>query len=523
MHIVSISPSSLSQYDDCKMKYYIGNVLKIRDEAGPAAHKGTMVHLFFEVLASIKKGVQDNINIVNINGYKSIPAVIPSDSDIPALFDDIFTHFCNTQFDISQFKQECLDHVNAVLNTNEDPRYLDIVSTEHRFSVELPYQWAEYFVQDNEKTEKGFIKVNGIIDLVHRISDEEITIIDWKHLPLDTKIPTVDGWTTMGKIKVGDILFDMDGNQTVVKGKSRTKTKKCLKIKFDDNSEAICSEEHLWTLNDGTVKAASDLCIKDKIPVAKPLQLKDAELPIDPYLLGMWLGDGRDRACEITVRDNTSKLKSLNLLNNKHIPDIYLRASFKQRLELLQGLMDSDGNVNITRKQCAFTNCSSKLSNDVKKLLLSLGQRPYQYKKDNDTIFFRPLDINPFLLKRKANQIDPDWGYGNSSVRRIKSISRLRKKRKVCCIMVDSPTNTFLCTSNMIPTHNTGQRKDWITGKLKDEEYLKNDIQLKIYHAVLKILYPEISKINLCMILLRKNCLYTLICRIRPPKKLCSY
>ena len=61
---------------------------------------------------------------------------------------------------------------------------------------------------------------------------------------------------------------------------------------------------------------------------------------------------------QFTVLDTTHKLRKLGLLHNKHIPQIYLRSSVEQRLELLRGLMDSDGSVNTVRRQCVFTNCN---------------------------------------------------------------------------------------------------------------------------------------------------------------------
>ena len=63
----------------------------------------------------------------------------------------------------------------------------------------------------------------------------------------------------------------------------------------------------------------------------------------------------------------------------------------------------------------------------------------------------RPVELNPFLIPRKADQVDPSWGPGNSHRRLIKKIELIDKKTTQC-IMVDSPTHTYLCTENMIPT-----------------------------------------------------------------------
>lgn len=190
----------------------------------------------------------------------------------------------------------------------------------------------------------------------------------------------------------------------------------------------------------------------------------------------------------------------MKLLNNKHIPDIYFRASINQRLELLKGLMDTDGNVNSCRKQAIFTSCNKRLSDDVKHLLLTLGQRPNQAKiqrntnfKDNVTVYpiaFKPIDINPFSIPRKANKVLAGWGVGKSNIRKVIKIQCV-KSQETQCISVDSPDNTYLCTENYIPTHNTGQRKDWATGKVKEYSDFQKDNQLMLYYYAIKKLYPN--------------------------------
>src|SRR5690606_34355557 len=84
---------------------------------------------------------------------------------------------------------------------------------------------------------------------------------------------------------------------------------------------------------------------------------------------------------------------------------------------------------------------------------------------------------------------------GESNKRRIVKIEKLEDKKCTQCIMVDSPSNTYLCTRNMIPTHNTGRRLNWATGEEKTHEKLKDDPQLRIYHYAVSHLYPDIENI----------------------------
>ena len=154
------------------------------------------------------------------------------------------------------------------------------------------------------------------------------------------------------------------------------------------------------------------------VPLAMPLILPDQDPLIDPYLLGLWPGDGssggpvitchrddeghyRQRALEagenwriINDRNGVltcslahgphrllvTRLRELGVLNDKHIPAVYLRASTDQRLELMRGLMDSDGCVDPMAGQAEYTYISESLSRGVLELALTLGQKATRKK-----------------------------------------------------------------------------------------------------------------------------------------------
>src|SRR5690606_34567655 len=137
-----------------------------------------------------------------------------------------------------------------------------------------------------------------------------------------------------------------------------------------------------------------------RIKVAAPLRLDPKPLPIDPYVLGIWLGDGRSNRGAIvvdkgdfeivreiekrgykfsphysnksnlvygTILGLRTALRQMGLIENKHVPDIYKRAGIEQRMDLLRGLMDSDGTITKTG-ECRFVSVCERLARDVHEL-----------------------------------------------------------------------------------------------------------------------------------------------------------
>jgi phage terminase large subunit-like protein len=345
-------------------------------------------------------------------------------------------------------------------------------------------------------------------------------------LGVDTPIPTPDGWTTMGVIKEGDTVFDETGAPCRVTYASPVMTgRPCYEIVFSDGSRVVSDGEHRWQTEvyssgrslRGRKRADTDHMRRNgrttaiyttqeirgsliyecrgrsatnhRIPLAGALRLPDANLPIGPYTLGVWLGDGRnnrgsivihpddamiarqieaegyelsrqsgDQLFRFTVLGLRTALGNLGLLDNKHIPTIYLRSSIRQRLALLRGLMDTDGAC--TRQgECRFTNRNERLASDVAELVTSLGILPHLRKvmvagQPHYIVSYKAYADKPvFGLLRKAirqRQV-PDARAGHRYIVAINPV----ESRSVRCISVDSPSHLYLVTRGMIPTHNT--------------------------------------------------------------------
>lgn len=335
---------------------------------------------------------------------------------------------------------------------------------------------------------------------------------DYKGLALDTAIPTPDGWTTMRDLKVGDWVFGSDGRPCLVTHKSEVHYRRCYRIRFDDGSSVICDDEHRWLTTSGrtgkrskpvtavrtTQEIRNTLKLHNqchhRVPVAGALELPEIALPVPPYVLGCWLGDGCVNEGRITKPDTElfdriasygyeigapvgthptcptrtvyglrKQLRLAGLLGHKAIPSEYLRASAAQRLDLLRGLMDTDGSWNKQRQQAIFTTTDKALAEAVRELACSLGQRAiihevtahgYGLTVQAYRVTFTPTHgLNPFALSRKADAVEV-----RSEVKsRQRIITAVEEMPTVPtqCISVDSPDNTYLCTESMIPTHNT--------------------------------------------------------------------
>lgn len=298
-------------------------------------------------------------------------------------------------------------------------------------------------------------------------------------LALDEKIPTPDGWTTMGEIKIGDKVFDEKGNICNVTFKSEVfENHDCFEITFNDGTKIKCDADHRWTVWDEkkyeyrklvtlkTSEIAKTFKVLRKktrnryaIEVSKPIKTKKKKLPIDPYHFGIWLGDGN--------------------LKQKSIPQEYLRASYKQRLELLRGLMDSDGSISNNR--CEFSTVDEPLFKGVYELLMSLGIKASVYEaisnsghfKDREKferksepktkwrISFTVFGTRVFNLKRKYEKQKQEGRISETKKRRIVNVEKINSI-PTQCISVDSESHLYLCSNSFIATHNTECGNNWL-------------------------------------------------------------
>jgi len=160
----------------------------------------------------------------------------------------------------------------------------------------------------------------------HRITSPNVCLIgglgSGKALDVDTLIPTPQGFVRIGDIEVGDYVFDETGNPTRVVAVSDVMTgRECLAVRFSDGSVIVADAQHLWkTVTRSnrnkrspyggpiTTSRISETMMAGQqtnhaVALTRPLSLPDADLLIDPYTLGAWLGDGSSSSGTITTPD----------------------------------------------------------------------------------------------------------------------------------------------------------------------------------------------------------------------------
>ena len=265
-------------------------------------------------------------------------------------------------------------------------------------------------------------------------------------------------------------------------------------------------------LPEGSVKRTDEIVatLRDKrgrvnhaIPVAESLQLPITKQKVDPYLLGLWLGDGSTNAGQFHTEDGLweafaeygykvvkykgvsyginglqTDLKSIGVFGNKHIPDEYLWASEEQRVALLQGLMDTDGNCN-KNGTCEFVNTNRLLTEGVAHLVRSLGMKCTVKESIAEVIrqgmwcevvskIHWPIDWYLGLQRKSARQVMASRR--TTKFRYIVSAKRL-DPCPMRCIAIDSADHLYLAGHDMVPTHNTDALLMWLLEPYKVPHY----------------------------------------------------
>ena len=350
-----------------------------------------------------------------------------------------------------------------------------------------------------------------------------------KAQPLVAPVLTPTGWVKIGDLQVGDVICHPSGAEQTVIGVHDRGVMPMYRVTFSDGSSTVCGADHLWTFKrpqyvsrvskakvfpewetrelqdivERTSGYATLRSAKFRIPLTEPIDFPAKTLPLDPYLLGVLLGDGSFRAHAVTfssvdddlvrfVRDALPSgvrvtftghgcdyriaaaggnapnavmdaLRAMDLMgkhgDDKTIPLDFMLAPLADRIKLLQGLLDTDGYVS-KDGTVQFSSNSLGLVHGVRHLVQSMGGVARLKKKISAsgkshwiTTLNIPAGIIPFRIVRKAIRYRPKAKY--PPTRMFTQIERI-DDQPCRCIKVSAPDGLYI-TDEFIVTHNTIQ------------------------------------------------------------------
>lgn len=410
---------------------------------------------------------------------------------------------------------------------------------------EAPWHFESYlyYMERRRPLEKQFYaprhKTLGVVvDALQDLEDRKYKFLGVSEPPRtgklisdDTPVLTTNGWKNHGDLVVGDKVFDLEGRPVSVLYVF-PKYKANKRVCFTDGTSICCHEDHEWLIFDRHKRkeriastqemAGSQIEIGERnkrghryyyqLPFAKPIQGYDVDLPVKPYTLGAWLGDGRNQhpdicepECDLVIVESivadgysiswhtTHKttgvkyfgfkrlragLRSLDMCNSKHrkvkhIPDIYLSASYRQRMELLAGLLDTDGTLVAKEHRYQFSTTGEQLRDDFISLISTFGWRCCVTKTEPKvsssgvhgrlpvwTIAFNPTEYIPCRVERK--QLKTFSKPRKIAIERIEDI----EPKQGNCIQVEG--GIYRVGRTLKPTHNSSLCiffLTWIMGK----------------------------------------------------------
>lgn len=396
-----------------------------------------------------------------------------------------------------------------------------------------------------------------------------------KALSVLTPILTTEGWSTMADILPGDYVYSEEGLPIRVTGKSPVWYEDTYRVTFSDGQTLVTNGVHEWNTIDfssarntrnrvswtqdwrnhwdssetretqeiaGTLTSKNGASVSQNhlIPINRVVQYlhttEIADLPVPPYVMGAWLGDGTSVRAEMTVGPGGEYIvgefadqgyaldktpggkyrytfarqgfreytREVGLLGNKHITPEYLYASEEARWELLRGLMDTDG-FHIGGAVCGIDLMNQQLSYGVVELVRSLGMRisitPSRTYLDGRDVGVRyRMLFNAPQSPFTAGQYKDDafslseHNKSKGTARTIVSVEQIGTEPTVC-IEVDSPRHLYLAGKALIPTHNSytmGVAACWWVSTRPTESLVVSTAPT--YGQVHAILWQEIRK-----------------------------
>jgi phage terminase large subunit len=379
-----------------------------------------------------------------------------------------------------------------------------------------------------------------------------------KLLSYQTLVETPCGLRRWSDVQPGDLLFGRDGSPTIVTTRYDHKQKPFYRVTLDDGSSVEACGEHQWAVRGRqerrkkldswrilTTEQILEIGVKRpngvalakqwELPRQGPAQFEEREIDLHPYLVGIWLGDGskgmpqyskpypeiadkiRSLGYEISDHSDGQAKRILNVAHlfkdgvfacgshERYIPDEYKYNTVANRMALLEGLCDSDGEVSHSGS-IGYSTTSLKLAHDVIWLARSLGckammqpttKRPWYPDENGNRVECRDCHrvtinapFNPFTLKHRKERHRPSEH--RYTTRWIESIEYVGLMDGMC-VTVDAPDHLYLA-NDFIVTHNSSAMASAILWKLECFDFSRIPCTAPSAVQLRDVLWSEIAK-----------------------------
>jgi RecB family exonuclease len=392
-----LSPSRLSDFKQCPAKFYFGSVCKLPRYATEATTVGSLAHEAFERIFDHPRGERTpELAVTYVRPAWERLKGDPNYDLVRDLGDELV---------------ERAEHMVRSWFGMEDPNKFDPTGRELRLTVEL-----------------DGVQLLGIIDRVDELEvqgEQRVYISDYKGLALDTPLPTPTGWTTMGKVQVGDQLLAANGTPVTVTEKSGVHHRPCYEVVFADGSVIVADNVHLWgVMTDMAYDVVTTEGLRERlmqkrrvfVPRRSALSLPFAGIDIDATVA--WFGEGCPAGGSQEARRS-------------------LRASLAERVQVITALCEEHGAL---EEEDGFAMwCFAGVSKEAAAYLAELAATmsyPCETAQNGDSWYF---EMFPEVLEWEVDEVRP-----------VQSVHTQ-------CVKVDSPAALYLAGEAMIVTHNTGK------------------------------------------------------------------
>ena len=319
-----------------------------------------------------------------------------------------------------------------------------------------------------------------------------------KALALDTPLPTPTGWTTMGKVAVGDRLIDARGLPTTVVAATDVMTERpCYEVVFNDGTMLTADAQHQWAVEiDNGEQVVTTETMRSMVGCAmvrntEPLELPRKRFAYGPYTVAALAGmafDDPEIAMRIDAEGDVDVMTLMADLGGR-IPFEYLRGSVAQRRALLAGLLDARATVD-DDGWITVPAATRHMTEVVADLVAGLG---YSYKRAATGWLRVDADDDVFTVHHKAVR--------HKELRRRAGVRRVVAVRPVDsvpvrCVQVDNADHMYLAGESMVPTHNSTLAMDFLrscsiahqmTSAMFSLEMSKTEIVMRLLSAEAKV------------------------------------